>query len=100
MRIGGRRYIDGGVRSTENADYAVGASRILVIAPLGNVELFAEAASLAQSANELRAGGAEVAMIVPDDASTAVIGTNPLDAATRRPAAESGRVQGRELTIN
>lgn len=42
------------------------------------------------------AGGTVVG---PDDASLAAIGTNPLDPATRRPAAEAGRAQGRELRL-
>jgi NTE family protein len=32
------RYVDGGVRSIANADYATGASRVLVIVPLGSAE--------------------------------------------------------------
>jgi len=97
--IDGRRYVDGGVRSSENADYAVGASRVPVIVPLGNVELFPVEKSLARAVEELRAGGAEVAIIGPDEASVAAIGANPLNPSTRKPAAEAGRVQGRGLTI-
>jgi NTE family protein len=37
--INGRRYVDGGVRSIANADYTAGASRVLVIVPLGSDEL-------------------------------------------------------------
>src|SRR5581483_5739954 len=32
--IGGRRYVDGGVRSGTNADLAVGCDRVVVIVPL------------------------------------------------------------------
>jgi NTE family protein len=35
VTIGGRRYVDGGVRSSDNADLAAGYGRILVISPLG-----------------------------------------------------------------
>lgn len=31
--MNGRRYVDGGMRSPNNADLAVGASHIIVIAP-------------------------------------------------------------------
>ena len=34
MTINGRRYVDGGVRSPVNADYATGCSRVLVFAPI------------------------------------------------------------------
>jgi NTE family protein len=97
--IDGRRYVDGGVRSTANADYAAGASRVLVIAPLGNVELFPTDKPLAQAVEELRAGGAEVAIVEPDEASRAAIGANPLDPSTRTPAAKTGRAQGRGVKI-
>jgi NTE family protein len=97
--INGRRYVDGGVRSADNADYAAGASRVLVVVPLGTVELFPTEKPLAQAVAELRAAGAEVAIVEPDDASRAAIGANPLDPSTRKPTAEAGREQGRHLTI-
>ncbi|MGT2531131.1 patatin-like phospholipase family protein [Streptomyces nojiriensis] len=98
--VGGRRYVDGGVRSGTNADYAVGASRVLVVAPLGEGELFPTEKPLAEAVAELRAGGAEVAVVEPDAASMAAIGPNPLDPSTRGPAAEAGRAQGRALKID
>ncbi len=99
VTIDGRRYVDGGVRSNENADYAAGASRILVIAPMGTAQLLPSEKPLAQAVEELRAGGAEVAVVEPDEASRAAIGANPLDPSTRTPAAEAGRAQGRDLKI-
>ncbi len=99
VTIEGRRYVDGGVRSSENADYAAGASRVLVLAPLGGVQLLPTDKPLAQAVEELRAGGAEVAVVGPDEASLAAIGPNPLDPSTRRPTAEAGRAQGRGLKI-
>lgn len=97
--IDGRRHVDGGVRSSANADYASGATRVLIIVPLGSVELFPSEKPLAQTVEQLRADGAEVAIVEPDEASLAAIGSNPLDPATRKPAAEAGRAQGRELRI-
>jgi NTE family protein len=96
--IDGRRYIDGGVRGA-NADYAAGSSRVLIILPLGEVELFPTDKSLAEAVEELRAGGGEVAIVEPDEASRAAIGANPLSPSTRKPAAAAGRAQGRGLTI-
>jgi NTE family protein len=43
----------------------------------------------------LKEGGATVTLISPDEASAAAIGANPLDPATRVPAATAGRAQGR-----
>ncbi|GHE85494.1 patatin [Streptomyces spiralis] len=99
VTIQGRRYVDGGVRSIANADYAVGASRVLVIVPMGAAEPFPSEKPLEQAVEELGAQGAEVALVEPDEASRAAVGDNALDPATRRPAAEAGRRQGRGLTI-
>lgn len=95
--IDGRRYMDGGVRSIANADFAAGASRVLVIVPLA--EVFPTEKPLAEAVEELRAGGAEVATVEPDQASLTAIGANPLDPSTRKPAAEAGRAQGRSRKI-
>jgi NTE family protein len=98
--IDGRRYVDGGVRSIANADYAAGASRVLVILPLGSEELFPTERPVAETVEQLRTGGSQVAIVEPDEASLAAIGSSPLDPSTRRPAAEAGRAQGRALTIH
>ncbi len=100
VTIDGHRYVDGGVRSSDNADYAAGASRVLVVSPLGHIDLWPSEKPLAQAVGELRAGGAEVAVIGPDDASEAAIGASPLDPSTRTPAGEAGRAQGRGLTFS
>ena len=99
VTVEGRRYVDGGVRSNDNADYAAGASRVLVLAPLRGVQLFPTDKTLDQAVGERRAAGAEVAVIGPDETSLAAIGPNPLDPSTRRPTAEAGRTQGRGLKI-
>ncbi|WP_330460569.1 patatin-like phospholipase family protein [Streptomyces sp. NBC_00820] len=97
VSIDGRRYVDGGVRSMANADYAAGADRVLVVVPMGVTEPFPSERPVERAIEELRARGAEVAVVAPDEASLEAIGDNPLDPATRRPAAEAGRAQGRGL---
>ncbi|MFJ4521156.1 patatin-like phospholipase family protein [Streptomyces sp. NPDC088810] len=99
VTIGARRYVDGGVRSVANVDLAAGAGRVLVLVPLGVTEPFPSEQPLERSVAELRDRGAEVVVVAPDEASAAAIGDNPLDPATRRPAAEAGRTQGRSLTL-
>jgi NTE family protein len=92
VTIGERRFIDGGVRSSTNADLAAGADRILVVEPapadvpqpLGNLDVEIET---------LRPGSAYV--IWADQASVDAFGTNPLSPATRGPAARAGRAIGR-----
>lgn len=98
--IDGRRYYDGGVPSCENVEYAAGADRVLVIAPLGGTQLFPGQRELADAIAELRDGGARVALVVPDEASLAAIGPNALDPGTRAPAAAAGREQGRSLKLD
>jgi NTE family protein len=99
VTIDGRRYVDGGVRSAENADYAAGCTRVTVVSPLGVDAPLPMEKPLLEVLDDLRAAGAEVALITPDEASIAAIGENPLDPATRTPAAEAGRAQGAALTL-
>jgi NTE family protein len=89
--IDGRRYIDGAVRSATNADLARGHGRVVILAPvtLGGGPM----ASTARQAAELRAGGAQVAVVSPDRAARAAIGLNMLDPAHRAAAARAGRAQ-------
>jgi NTE family protein len=95
VTIGGRRYMDGGVRSADNADLAAGATRITVISPLGLDSPLPTRMPLREVLAGLKDGGATVTLISPDAASAAAIGTNALDPATRGPAAAAGRAQGR-----
>ena len=95
VAIGDRRFMDGGVRSCDNADLAEGAARIIVISPFGVDSPLPTPLPLREAVAKLRAGGAEITVIEPDMASRQAIGANPLDPATRVPAAEAGRAQGR-----
>ena len=95
VTIGGSRYMDGGVRSSDNADLAAGAERVIVISPMGMNSPLPSPMPLHDVLTALKDGGAAVTVISPDDASVAAIGTNALDPATRVPAAMAGRAQGR-----
>ena len=91
VSIGGRRYIDGGMRSPANADLAAGFDRVVVIAPLGRgTERIA--GPRAQAA-DLRAVGAQVAVVLPDAAARKAIGRDVLNPARRAVAARAGRAQ-------
>lgn len=94
VRIGGRDYIDGGVRSIANADLASGAERVVVLAPV----TFARRRS-GRIATQLATLGPAVRSIVvtPDAASRAAIGTNVLDPARRGVSAQVGRKQGSDI---
>jgi NTE family protein len=92
MTIAGRRYMDGGMRSGTNADLALGADRLVLIAPLGPSHPFFGAAITAEVA-ALRAQGARVALVEPDAVALEASGPNALDPARRRAAAEAGYKQ-------
>jgi NTE family protein len=87
--INGRRYMDGGVRSTTNADLATGNELVLIVAPISGFGR----ATVDEEADELRRAGARVEVVVPDAAAIEAIGPNPLDPARRAQAAEAGLAQ-------
>jgi NTE family protein len=95
VTIDGRRYIDGGVRSADNADLALGSEQVVIVSPLGYDSPLPSPVPLREVVAQLRADGAQVTVISPDAASSAAIGVNPLDPATRVPAAQAGLAQGR-----
>jgi NTE family protein len=97
--IDGRPYIDGGFYSTDNADLAAGHDRVLIVTLRARVPRLS-VASLDTAVDTLRAGGAEVVVVHPDDATDAAFGSvggNLLNPAVRPAAARAGREQGRQL---
>ncbi len=90
ITIAGRRYVDGGVRSSANADLAVGYGRVVVLAPM--------TASLRRSgriSEQLATLGQKVHSVVvsPDESARKAIGRNILDPAFRAASAKAGRAQ-------
>jgi NTE family protein len=88
VTIGGRRYMDGGIRSATNADLAAGASAVIVLNAIGHLTppepLQTELGAL---------GAAATLVITPDSVAAAVMGTNLLDATLAGPALEAGLTQ-------
>jgi NTE family protein len=89
VTIGGRRLIDGGVRSAANADLAAGCDRVVVLAPYAGG---GAAPRVANQVAELRKS-ARVVVFAPDRAARRAIGRNVLDPARRAAAARAGRAQ-------
>ena len=109
VSINGTRYIDGGVRSSENADLASGYANVVVLSPLGGrggtpPEGQFEGlrrppewgVDLASEVEALRKQGSRVEVITPDADSRAAMGTNLMDPVTRIPAARAGFAQGKQ----
>jgi NTE family protein len=97
VTIDGRRYMDGGVRSSDNADLAQGYARIVILSPNGLRADEIVAFPLRDQIEILENAGAQTYLIEPDDASRTAIGLNPLLPATRKPAAEAGRAQAQSI---
>ena len=93
VRIGGRLYFDGGLRSPANLDVVGAADVVVALAPLtGAVQAHRRPAV---QAARLRASGATVVLLAPDAAGRRAIGLNVL-AVDRVPACmEAGRAFGR-----
>jgi NTE family protein len=86
VTIDGVPYMDGGVRTSTNADLAAGFDRVVVLAPMPEV---------AEPTWKGLAGTVEV--IEPGEAALAAFGTDPLAPEVRTPSAEAGYAQGRSL---
>jgi NTE family protein len=91
VTINGRRYMDGGVRSTTNSDLAEGYEQIVILAPFPPFES-PMGPSFADEIAPLQAKSTVVA-IVPDQAAQTAFGFNPLDPSTRPESARAGRAQ-------
>jgi NTE family protein len=97
VEIGGKRYMDGGVYTVDNAHLAVGSERVIIATPFGSVSPAPAGYHLNDAVSALEAGGSQVLAIAPDEAARAAMGANPLDPAVRRPSAVSGFFQGQRL---
>ncbi len=96
VTIDGRRYMDGGVRSSTNADLAAGHDVVLVLAPMGGLGRDAAGWGPDGELDALRSSR-RVVIISPDEVSVAAIGPNVLDPARRAAAARAGQAQGRDV---
>ena len=107
--INGTHYINGGVRSSDNADLASGYAHVVVLSPLGGRSGTPPegqfeglrrppewGVDLASQVAALREQGSHVEVITPDADSRTAMGTNQMDPATRIPAARAGFAQGKQ----
>ncbi|WP_295123598.1 patatin-like phospholipase family protein [uncultured Leifsonia sp.] len=107
--IDGEHYINGGVRSAENADLAAGYATVIVLSPFGGPDWQRPGQfegirrfpgyGLDDQVEALRAHGSRVVVITPDPASLEAMGANQMDPATRPPSARAGFAQGRREAV-
>jgi NTE family protein len=108
VKIAGREYVDGGVWSPTNIDVTPAARGISVLClnpaaslpaghpPLGALRAVARTAAFTEGL-ALRARGASVRTIAPDDASARVMGFNLMDRSRVDEVLEAAYAQGRTL---
>ncbi len=84
--VDGRPHVDGGLRSTANADLAAGADRVVVLAPIPRS--LSRSTSIAAQLDRIAPGRSVV--VSPDTRAAADIGRNVLDPAKRADAARTG----------
>ncbi|MBV9293049.1 MAG: patatin-like phospholipase family protein [Frankiales bacterium] len=94
VTVDGRRYVDGGIRTSLNIDLAEGYDVVLALAPVSD---FGQPEAEIAAATKKMLKRKKVLVISPDEESLAAIGTNPLDPATARPAAMAGRSQAERI---
>jgi NTE family protein len=99
VTIRGRRYIDGGAYSTDNADLAAGQEHVLILALRARSPRLA-VIPLEAAVQTLHASGSDVRVLHPDEGTEAVfasVGSNLLDPSIRAVAACAGREQGQRI---
>jgi NTE family protein len=100
VTIGERRYIDGGMRSSTNADLAEGHDAVLIITPI-SAQSGGWGPSLRRGLDrevaKLREAGCRVVVIEPDAEALAVFGPNMMDVSRRAEAANAGVRQSRQF---
>jgi len=98
VTVAGRRWIDGGSRSTANLHLARGYRRVLAVAPIPRA--VGPHPSALQQAAELSEDGARVVLLSPDRAARRAMGRNMADDKRRPAAAHAGHLQASALATS
>ncbi|GGX98564.1 patatin-like phospholipase family protein [Streptomyces anandii] len=91
VTVAGRRWMDGGSRSTANLQLARGYRRVLAVVPVPRA--VGPHPSAPQQAAELSDDGARVVLLSPDRAARRTMGRNLADDTHRPAAARAGHAQ-------
>ncbi|GAA3798127.1 patatin-like phospholipase family protein [Streptomyces phyllanthi] len=94
ITIDAGRWMDGGVRSTTNADLLGDCHRVVVLAPIPKGP--GASPDTADQVASLAAAGTRATLLTPDRPARRAFGRNPLDASRIPGAAKAGLRQGRE----
>ncbi|WP_242908571.1 patatin-like phospholipase family protein [Actinomadura terrae] len=91
VTIGGRRYMDGALRSGTNTDLAAGARTLVVIEPMARFD------EQADGAGAENAGAENVVAVGPDPAAARALGPDPGDATAWEPSYQAGLRQAADV---
>src|ERR1700677_3130834 len=69
VTINGRRYMDGGARSSDNADLALGYARTVIVSPMGTARPDVTGETLEQQVETLGSAGGKTYVVEPDQTS-------------------------------
>lgn len=92
ITIGGRRFMDGAMRSPTSADLAAGSDLVVVVAVSSRSEQSDR--QIAAETAEIRAAGGHIVEIRPDAESGAAFGLDPMDMSRRPSVFAAGLRQG------
>ncbi|MFF3950979.1 patatin-like phospholipase family protein [Streptomyces sp. NPDC001902] len=95
VTVAGRRWVDGGSRSTANLQLARGYRRVLAVVPVPRA--VGPHPSASQQAAELSADGTRVILLSPGRVARRVMGRNMTDDTRRPAAARAGHAQASAL---
>ncbi|MET7887881.1 patatin-like phospholipase family protein [Streptomyces avermitilis] len=95
VTVAGRRWMDGGSRSTANLQLARGHRRVLAVVPIP--QAVGPHPSASQQEAELSDDGARVILLSPDRAARRKMGRNMADDTRRPAAARAGHAQASAL---
>jgi len=94
VEVGGRRYVDGGLRSIANADLATGHRRVLVLSPYPVGSHLRDLPRVQLLALRPRA---RTHLVVPDAKDLWAMGANPLDMSRGAGTFDSARAHGARI---
>ncbi len=94
VEVGGRRYVDGGLRSIANADLAQGHDRVVVLAPY---PVAPNLRDLPQAQVRALRPRSRTHLVTPDPRDLWAMGANPLDTRRGGSTFDTARDHGRRL---
>ncbi|GAA4406634.1 patatin-like phospholipase family protein [Fodinibacter luteus] len=94
VEVGGRRYVDGGLRSIANADLAAGHRRVLALSPYPVGSHVRDLPPVQLRSLRPRA---KTHLVVPDAKDLWAMGANPLDMSRGADTFETARAHGRRI---